>query len=77
MVVVAVMIPVLALLYIHVLAERRRIATIAALGFSRREIFLIHLFEALIVGSFAWAFALVALGLIELRKSSSSSSAIA
>ena len=35
------------------------------------------LFEALIVGSFAWAFALVALGLIELRKSSSSSSAIA
>jgi hypothetical protein len=35
------------------------------------------LFEALIVGSFAWAFALVALGLIELRKSASSSSAIA
>ena len=35
------------------------------------------LFEALIVGSFAWAFALVALGLIELRKSSSSSSGIA
>jgi hypothetical protein len=33
-------------------------------------------FEALIVGSFAWAFALVALGLIELRKSSSSSSGI-
>lgn len=50
MVVVAVMIPVLALLYIHVLAERRRIATIAALGFSRREIFMIHLFEAFIVG---------------------------
>ena len=36
-----------------------------------------NLFEALIVGSFAWAFALVALGLIELRKSSSSSSPIA
>jgi hypothetical protein len=35
------------------------------------------LVEALIVGSFAWAFALVALGLIELRKSSNSSSAIA
>jgi Yip1 domain len=35
------------------------------------------LFEALIVGSFAWAFALVALGLIELRKRASSSSAIA
>jgi hypothetical protein len=35
------------------------------------------LFEALILGSFAWAFALVALGLIELRKSSSSSSGIA
>ena len=34
------------------------------------------LFEALIVGSFAWSFALVALGLIELRKSSSSSSGI-
>lgn len=55
MVVVAVMIPVLALLYIHVLAERRRIATIAALGFSRREIFLIHLFEALIVGGIGTA----------------------
>lgn len=50
MVVCAVMIPVLALLYIHVLHERRRIATIAALGFARREIFLIHLFEALFVG---------------------------
>lgn len=50
MVVCAVMIPVLALLYIHVLHERRRIATIAALGFTRAEIFLIHLFEALFVG---------------------------
>jgi ABC-type lipoprotein release transport system permease subunit len=50
MVIIAVMIPVLALLYIHVLSERRRIATIAALGFSRREIFVMHLFEALIVG---------------------------
>jgi lipoprotein-releasing system permease protein len=50
MVIIAVSIPVLALLYIHVLSERRRIATIAALGFSRREIFLIFLFEALIVG---------------------------
>jgi hypothetical protein len=35
------------------------------------------LFDLLIVGSFAWSFALVALGLIELRKSSSSSSGIA
>jgi Yip1 domain len=34
------------------------------------------LFELLVVGSFAWAFALVVLGLIELRKRSSSSSAI-
>jgi membrane protease YdiL (CAAX protease family) len=34
------------------------------------------LFELLVVGSFAWSFALVALGLIELRKRSSSSSAI-
>lgn len=50
MVIIAVMIPVLALLYIHVLSERRRIATIVALGFSRREIFIMHLFEALIVG---------------------------
>jgi len=50
MVIIAVMIPVLALLYIHVLSERRRIATIAALGFSRWEIFVMHLFEALIVG---------------------------
>lgn len=33
-------------------------------------------FEVLIVGSFAWSFVLVALGLIELRKRSSSSSAI-
>jgi Yip1 domain len=35
------------------------------------------LFDLLLVGSFAWAFALVAVGLIELRKSASSSSAIA
>jgi Yip1-like protein len=35
------------------------------------------IFEALIVASFAWSFALVALGLIELRKSSSSSAGIA
>ena len=34
------------------------------------------LLEVLLVGSFAWSFALVALGLIELRKRSSSSSAI-
>ena len=34
------------------------------------------LFEVLIVGSFAWSFALVALGLIELRKRSSSWSSI-
>jgi hypothetical protein len=35
-----------------------------------------RVFELLVVGSFAWSFALVALGLIELRKRSSSSSAI-
>jgi hypothetical protein len=34
------------------------------------------LFELLVVGSFAWSFALVALALIELRKRASSSSAI-
>jgi hypothetical protein len=34
------------------------------------------LFELLVVGAFAWSFALVALGLIELRKRSSSSPAI-
>ena len=34
------------------------------------------LFELLVLGSFAWAFALVALGLIELRNRSSSSSTI-
>jgi lipoprotein-releasing system permease protein len=49
-VIIAVMIPVLALLYIHVLSERRRIATIVALGFNRWEIFVMHFFEALIVG---------------------------
>src|SRR5216117_2451214 len=35
------------------------------------------LLEVLLVGSFAWSFALVVLGLIELRKRTSSSSAIA
>jgi hypothetical protein len=34
------------------------------------------LFEALVVGAFAWSLALVALGLFELRKASSSSSSI-
>jgi ABC-type lipoprotein release transport system permease subunit len=51
MVVIAVMIPVLSLLYVHVQHERRRIATIAALGFGRGEIFVLHLLQAGIVGT--------------------------
>ena len=50
MVIVAVGIPVLAMLYIHVLRERRQIAVLASLGFSGRDLFVIYLLQAVLVG---------------------------
>ena len=50
MVVVAVMIPVFALLYVHVLGDRRSIAILGALGFRRHEIFFVYLLQAAFVG---------------------------
>lgn len=50
MVIIAVVIPVLALLSIHVLHDRRQIAITAAVGFSRGAIFLIYLMKAAIIG---------------------------
>jgi len=50
MVVLAVMIPVWALLHILVLHERRPIAILGALGFERRAIFCIYLFKAALIG---------------------------
>ncbi|MFH2007669.1 MAG: FtsX-like permease family protein [bacterium] len=50
MVVAAVMIPVLALLYIHVLQQRREIAVLAAVGFRRLDLFGIYLLKAALVG---------------------------
>ncbi len=50
MVLVAVLIPILALLTIQVLQERRQIATLAALGFDRRATFWIYTWKSLIVG---------------------------
>lgn len=50
MVIVAVGLPVLALLYIHVLGERKQIATLAALGFGRLALFGIYLTRAALVG---------------------------
>ena len=50
MVILAVMIPVFALLYVHVSSDRRSIAILGAIGFRRREIFFIYLLEAILVG---------------------------
>ncbi|MSP59219.1 MAG: ABC transporter permease [Myxococcales bacterium] len=50
MVVVAVTIPVLALLYINVLQRRREIGLLCALGIPRREVFVVFLLQALAVG---------------------------
>jgi lipoprotein-releasing system permease protein len=49
MVIAAITIPVWALFYIHVLGRRREIGILAALGFSRREIFFVFLLQALLV----------------------------
>jgi ABC-type lipoprotein release transport system permease subunit len=50
MVVVAVAVPVCALLYLHVLHRRRQIALLAALGFRAGELFVMCLLQALFVG---------------------------
>lgn len=50
MVIAAVSIPVWALLYIHVLNRRKEIGILAGLGFRRREIFLMFLIQAVVVG---------------------------
>ncbi|MDI1436077.1 ABC transporter permease [Polyangium sorediatum] len=49
MVVAAISIPVWALFHIHVLGRRREIGILAALGFSRREIFGLFLLQTLVV----------------------------
>jgi ABC-type lipoprotein release transport system permease subunit len=59
MVIIAVAIPVLALLYISVLARRRDIALLMGIGFTRFEVFYVFLLQALCVG-------VVGLGLGEL-----------
>lgn len=50
MVLLAVMIPVFALLYISVLHERRQVAILAALGFRRTAVFAAYLLRAALVG---------------------------
>jgi ABC-type lipoprotein release transport system permease subunit len=50
MVVVAVTIPIAALLFVAVEGRRREIAMLAALGFRRREIFVAFILQALVVG---------------------------
>jgi ABC-type lipoprotein release transport system permease subunit len=49
MVVAAIAVPVLALLYIHVLKRRREIGILVALGFTRVEVFAIYTLQAAIV----------------------------
>jgi ABC-type lipoprotein release transport system permease subunit len=51
MVVLAVLIPVWALLYVDVLHRRRHIAIVNALGFSRLDVFLVYLAQAAIAGA--------------------------
>ena len=50
MVMLAVIVPVLALLFIQVLHERRQTATLAAIGFGRGPLFVIALSKAALVG---------------------------
>ena len=50
MVVTAVVIPVWALLYVHVLHRQREVGLVGALGFRQREIFASFLLQALITG---------------------------
>lgn len=50
MTVLAVLIPVWALLHIHVLRRRREIGLLRALGFARGEVFVVYLLQALLVG---------------------------
>ncbi|HEU0029980.1 MAG TPA: FtsX-like permease family protein [Kofleriaceae bacterium] len=49
MVIAAVSLPILALLYIHVLKRRREIAILAALGFGRLEVFVIYVLQGIVV----------------------------
>lgn len=55
MVIAAVSVPMWALLYIHVLKRRREIGILVSLGFSRREVFGIYLFQAFIVAALGCA----------------------
>jgi lipoprotein-releasing system permease protein len=55
MVVAAVSVPVWALLYIHVLNRRREIGILAAIGFSRREIFAIYVLQSLVAALVGFA----------------------
>jgi lipoprotein-releasing system permease protein len=47
----AVMIPVLALLYIHVFAERRDVGVLVATGFSPRHVFAVYAWKGLLVSA--------------------------
>jgi ABC-type lipoprotein release transport system permease subunit len=65
MVLLAVVIPVWALLYIHVLHRQRQVGQLVALGIGRGEVFLIYLTQALIVGVIGTALGCaVGLGLV-------------
>jgi lipoprotein-releasing system permease protein len=50
MVIAAISVPLLALLYIRVLRKRREIAVLRALGFTRGEVFGIHVLQSLMIG---------------------------
>jgi ABC-type lipoprotein release transport system permease subunit len=66
MVVFAVMLPVWALLHLHVLHRRRDLGLLASLGFRRSEVFAIFLLEALLVAAAGIAIGCAGgLGLIE------------
>jgi lipoprotein-releasing system permease protein len=65
MVVAAVSVPVWALLYIHVLNRRREIGILAALGFGRREIFVIYVLQSLVAALVGFALGtLLGLGVV-------------
>src|SRR5262249_24643285 len=50
MVILAILLPTLALLWINVLREQRQIAALGAIGFTRRALFAVYLLRAALVG---------------------------
>jgi lipoprotein-releasing system permease protein len=66
MIIVAISLPMGALLYIHVLKRRREIGILAAIGFGKGEVFAIYLLQAVVLVALGCSIgALIGLGLVQ------------